>query len=163
MPEFNQQELGAFGDPSFNEEELGLLSPMEGKQTLEILIESAKREQPDLDVPKFVSDMVTSVVANELFLLRIINTVFVLRPLGGTSLEFHTATIEDPNTLMERFDAAAKALKNLGCTHVVSYSSDAKYIRLVKLMAMRGDLINPTVTQIEAEGPNPVYQFEAEL
>jgi len=159
MADFNPQEMGSFGPADFNKQEMGDLSPAEGKQTMEILIESAKREQPDVDVAKFIADMVTSIKANELFLLRLGNTVFVLRPLGGTSIEFHTATIEDPQALMERFHVAAKTLKDLGCTHVVSYSNDAKYLRLVKMMAMKGDFIRPTVTQLE----NGAYQFEADL
>lgn len=163
MADFDPNELGSFGDAQFNLQEMGNLSPAEGKQTLEILIESAKREDPNVNVAKFVGNMVTSLKANELFLLRLGNTVFVLRPIGDTSLEFHTATIEDTQTLMERFHVAAKTLKGLGCTHVVSYSSDAKYVRLVKIMAQRGDMINPTVTQIQSDGPNPVYQFEADL
>jgi hypothetical protein len=156
---YDPKELGSFGPAQFNPQEMGDLQGMDTQKTLDIIMSSAKKEQPDLDEEEFKQQLATALNANEMFLLRIVNTVFILRPTGETSVEFHVATIEDPNTLMDRMQAGAKALKGFGYEHVTSYSDNPAFVRLAKMMAQGGGFVRPTVEQLD----NGVYKFEADL
>lgn len=145
------------------------LGPMEDgaetQETIEILRQSMIQEEgTDANIEERLKQLYICLKANEMFILRIANTVFLLRPMGGTAVEFHVATIEDPKTLMDRMVTGAKTLKGFGYTHVRSYSSNPAFVRMAKQMASTA-WVKPTITQQPPrEGDKfPVYQFDADL
>jgi hypothetical protein len=154
----------------FTPEELGPASDIPGgsesQQTLDIIRKSLIEEEgTDKNIEGRLKQLAIALKANELFLLRIGNTVFLLRPSGGKSVEFHVATIEDPKVLMDRMTTGAKTLKGFGYEHVTSYSSNPAFVRMAKQMSASDSFIHPTVKQLppRPEYKFPVYQFDADL
>lgn len=154
----------------FTPDDLGPASDLPGgsdsQQTLDILRKSIIQEEgTDEYVEARLKQLAIAIKANEVFLLRIGNTVFLLRPTGGKNVEFHVATIEDPQTLMDRMTTGAQTLKGFGYEHVTSYSSNAAFVRMAKQMAASAGFLHPTVKQLpqRPEYQFPVYQFDADL
>jgi deoxyxylulose-5-phosphate synthase len=146
MVEYNPQELGP---PE------GMISGSRAKHTLEILLESAKRDDPNINLKKYVQDLVTAVKGQKIFLLRMGNTVFVMRPLGGTNVEGHIATLDDLSTVQRSIGVLFKTLKGMGFTHATGTSPSAAFVRMAKQLG---------ASYAPVQSPHgPMYQFDMDL
>jgi hypothetical protein len=146
----------------YNPQDFGPPDAMAGgsqsKHSMEILTESAKKEDPNVDLKEYVKNLVIAIKANKVFLLRMGNTVFVMRPLDETTVEGHIATLDDMNTLQNNIATAFKTLKGLGYTHATGTSSIAGFVRMAKQLGA-----SYTQLPISAEHPVPTYQFDMDL
>lgn len=143
MVEFNQQDFGP------------MVADRRSKHTLDILMQSAKRDDPNIDLREYLKNLVISIKGRKIFLLRMGNTVFVMRPLGGTVVEGHIATLDDLQTLQKSIGVAFKTLKDLGFTHATGTSPSAGFVRMAKQF---GATITPMQTP-----QGPMYQFDMDL
>jgi hypothetical protein len=127
-------------------------------ETLKILLESAKRENPNVDLKRYVQGLVTAIKGRKLFLVRMGNTVFVMRPLSKTSVEGHIATLDEIPALYQNIKSLMITLKSMGYTHATGTTSIGGFIRLANQMGASYQVIPPS-----QQNPNPSYKFDMDL
>jgi hypothetical protein len=94
-------------------------------------------------------------------LLQIGNTVFMLKPQGDGSVEFHTFTVESPSDLVERYKAGINSLKEMGFKKAFSYATSPAF---VKIAEQTGLPVRTTQTQtMQGNQMVPAYRFEVDI
>lgn len=139
------------------------VSQMALKTSAEIIEQSARRELPGQDMTRFMQTLGYMVQTKMVQLLQIGNTVLMLKPLPeqpGT-VELHTFTIETPQDLVQRYQAAANSLRQLGFKKVLSYATSPAF---VKLADQTGLPIRVSQSQTMVGNQMvPAYRFELDL
>jgi hypothetical protein len=94
-------------------------------------------------------------------LLRIGDTVFSIMPKQAGSVEFHTFTVEDPQTLVKRFKAGVNSLKQMGYKQAVTYAESPAFVKMAKDTGLPVKISQGHQT-IKGQ-QKPVYQFILDL
>jgi hypothetical protein len=94
-------------------------------------------------------------------LLRIGDTVFSIMPKQAGSVEFHTFTVEDPQTLVKRFKAGVNSLKQMGYKQAVTYAESPAFVKMAKETGLPVKISQGHQT-IQGQ-QKPVYQFILDL
>jgi len=127
----------------------------------QIIQASAKKEMPDLDINKFMSTLGTMVQRKMVQLLQIGNTVLMLKPKSPTEVEFHTFTVEPPESLVKRYQAAVNSLKEMGFKKAISYSTSPAFNKIAE---QTGLPVKISQSQQMIGGKMvPAYKYELDL
>jgi hypothetical protein len=127
----------------------------------QIIQASAKKEMPDLDINKFMSTLGTMVQRKMVQLLQIGNTVFLLKPKSPTEVEFHTFTVETPESLVKRYQAGVNSLKEMGFKKAVSYATSPAFNKIAQ---QTGLPVKISQSQQMIGGKMvPAYKYELDL
>jgi hypothetical protein len=127
----------------------------------QIIQSSAKKEMPDLDINKFMSTLGTMVQRKMVQLLQIGNTVFLLKPKSPTEVEFHTFTVEPPESLVKRYQAGVNSLKEMGFKKAISYSTSPAFNKIAE---QTGLPVKISQSQQMIGGKMvPAYKYELDL
>jgi hypothetical protein len=127
----------------------------------QIIQSSAKKEMPDLDINKFMSTLGTMVQRKMVQLLQIGNTVFLLKPKSPTEVEFHTFTVEPPESLVKRYQAGVNSLKEMGFKKAVSYATSPAFNKIAQ---QTGLPVKISQSQQMIGGKMvPAYKYELDL
>ena len=142
-----------------------LRQPKQGEMKLltsaEIIQRSAEKEAPGTDMTRFMQGLGYMVQKNMVQLLQIGNTVFMLKPQGDGSVEFHTFTIESPSDLVERYKAGINSLKEMGFKKAFSYATSPAF---VKIAEQTGLPVRVTQSQtMQGNQMVPAYRFEVDI
>ena len=129
---------------------------------LEIIKRSAEAEMKGQGNPEgIVLGISTLIKAGKIKLLQLGNTVFMIMPKQAGTAEFHTFTVEKPETLVKRFKAGAKALKQMGFKTAVTYSESLAFVRMAQ---QSGLPVKISKGQHTIQGQiKPTYQFILDL
>jgi len=101
---------------------------------LQIIQASAKRELgPQMPVEQFMDKLAKMIQAKMVQLVQIGNTVFLIKPTQpqGT-VEFHTFTVEPPESLTDRFKAGSNTLKQMGFKKAISYADSPAFVKIAQ-------------------------------
>ena len=128
---------------------------------VEIIKQSAQQESPNMDPEQVVNIIGALVQRKAMQLVQIGNTVFSVMPKGGQTAEFHTFTVEDPQTLVQRFKAGANTLKQMGFKQAVTYSENPAFVKMAQQTGLPVK-INQGQQTVGGQ-QKPVYQFMLEL
>jgi hypothetical protein len=127
----------------------------------DIIQKSAENEAPGTDMTRFMQTLGYMVEKKMVQLLQIGNTVFMLKPQGDGSVEFHTFTIESPSDLVERYKAGINSLKEMGFKKAFSYATSPAF---VKIAEQTGLPVRTTQTQtMQGNQMVPAYRFEVDI
>jgi hypothetical protein len=127
----------------------------------EIIQKSAENEAPGTDMTRFMQTLGYMVEKKMVQLLQIGNTVFMLKPQGDGSVEFHTFTIENPSDLVERYKAGINSLKEMGFKKAFSYATSPAF---VKIAEQTGLPVRTSQTQtMQGDQMVPAYRFEVDI
>lgn len=127
----------------------------------EIIQKSAEKEAPGTDITRFMQTLGYMVERKMVQLLQIGNTVFMLKPQGDGSVEFHTFTIESPSDLVERYKAGINSLKEMGFKKAFSYATSPAF---VKIAEQTGLPVRTSQTQtMQGNQMVPAYRFEVDI
>jgi hypothetical protein len=142
-----------------------LRQPKQGEMKLlpsaEIIQRSADKEAPGTDMTRFMQTLGYMVEKKMVQLLQIGNTVFMLKPQGDGSVEFHTFTIESPSDLVERYKAGINSLKEMGFKKAFSYATSPAF---VKIAEQTGLPVRTSQTQtMQGNQMVPAYRFEVDI
>jgi hypothetical protein len=130
-------------------------------QSPEIIQKSAEKEIPGTDMTRFMQTLGYMVEKKMVQLLQIGNTVFMLKPQGDGSVEFHTFTVESPSDLVERYKAGINSLKEMGFKKAFSYATSPAF---VKIAEQTGLPVRTTQTQtMQGNQMVPAYRFEVDI
>jgi len=94
-------------------------------------------------------------------LLRIGDTVFSIIPKQAGTVEFHTFTVEDPQTIVKRFKAGVNSLKQMGYKRAVTYAESPAFVKMAKDTGLPVKISQGHQT-IQGQ-KKPVYQFILDL
>jgi hypothetical protein len=129
--------------------------------SVQIIEKSVKNERPDMDVNKFMQTLANMIQRKMVQLLQIGNTVFMLRPKGDGSVEFHTFTVESPQDLVKRYKAGLNSLKQMGFKKAYSYANSPAF---VKISEQTGLPVRVTQSQMMmGDKMVPAYKFEVDI
>lgn len=142
-----------------------LRQPKQAKDKLlpspEIIQKSAEKEIPGTDMTRFMQTLGYMVERKMVQLLQIGNTVFMLKPQGDGSVEFHTFTVESPQDLVKRYQAGINSLKEMGFKKAFSYATSPAF---VKIAEQTGLPVRTTQTQtMQGNQMVPAYRFEVDI
>jgi hypothetical protein len=98
----------------------------------DIVIKSISREYPGTDAQQYAAQLAVAEQRGMVKLLKMHNTVFLLKPLPNQTVELHTATIEAPDQVVERWQKVPNSLKQMGFKKLISYSENPAVNRLVQ-------------------------------
>ena len=98
----------------------------------DIVIQSIGKEYPGVDPRQYAAQLSVAEKKGMVKLLKMHNTVFVLKPMPNQMVELHTATIEQPDQVVERWQKVPASLKHMGFKKMVSYSENPAVNRLVQ-------------------------------
>jgi len=149
--------------------DLGSLRPKKSKapesnklNSLEIIQRSAQEEMGGkADVNQIVNGLAALIQQGAVQLLQLGNTVFTVMPKGGGTVEVHTFTVENPETLVKRYQSAAKALKNMGFTRAVTYAESPAFVKIAQQTGLPVKIAQGQQT-IGGQA-KPTYQFVLDL
>ena len=111
--------------------------PFEGKlNMIQIISSSAKREAPQTNIDEFLAKLNAMVQKQQVKLLQIGNTVFLIRQSEPGVAEFHTFTVEPPESLVKRYQAGAKSLKQMGFKKAISYTDNKAFGKLAEMTGL---------------------------
>jgi hypothetical protein len=116
---------------------------------------------PTADVNKTLNQISSLIGLGLARIVQIGNTVFLIMPKGGQTVELHTASEEPMSELPKRLVALSKTLKQMGFKKAVSYAPSQHWIKIVQQSGLP-----IKVTQGKQKiGPNikPMYQFMVDL
>ena len=88
----------------------------------QIIEASGRKEMPNVDPKRILSGVANIVKKKQARLVQIGNTVLLVMPQPDGSAEFHTFTVEPPETLAKRYKAAANTLKEMGFNKMYTLS-----------------------------------------
>lgn len=127
----------------------------------DIIQKSAENEAPGTDMTRFMQTLGYMVEKKMVQLLQIGNTVFMLKPQGDGSVEFHTFTIESPSDLVDRYKAGINSLKEMGFKKAFSYATSPAF---VKIAEQTGLPVRTSQTQtMQGDQMVPAYRFEVDI
>jgi len=127
----------------------------------DIVIQSIKKEDPSVDPMQFAARLSVAEKKGMVKLLKMHNTVFILKPMPDGVVELHTSTIETPDQLVERWKMVPNSLKQMGFKKAISYSSDPS---IGKLAQRTGLPVRTSQTQrMVGNQMVPSYKFELDL
>lgn len=129
--------------------------------SLQIIQESAKKEMPGTDMNRFTQTLAYMIQKQMVQLLQIGNTVFMLKPQGDGSVEFHTFTVEPPQDLVKRYQAGINSLRQMGYKKAVSYATSPAFVKIAEQTGLP-----VRVTQSQTMMGNqmvPAYKFEVDI
>ena len=130
--------------------------------SLEIIQQSAQQEMGGkADVNQIIRGLEALIQQGAVQLLQLGNTVFTVMPKGGGIVEVHTFTVESPQTLVERYKAAAKALKNMGFRQAVTYAESPAFVKIAQQTGLPVRIAQGQQT-ISGQA-KPTYQFVLDL
>jgi len=98
----------------------------------DIVMQSIGKEYPGVDPRQYAAQLSVAEKKGIVKLLKRHNTVFVLKPMPNQMVELHTATIEQPDQVVERWQKVPNTLKLMGFKKVISYSENPSVNRLVQ-------------------------------
>lgn len=127
----------------------------------EIIRRSAEKELPGQDINAFMQKMIALVRSKRVQLLQIGNTVFMLQPKGDGSVELHTSTIESPQNLVKRYQAAANSLKQIGYKKVISYATSPAFVKIAEQTGLPVKVEQSQ--QVIGNKAVPAYKFEVDI
>jgi hypothetical protein len=130
--------------------------------SLEIIQRSAQQEMGGkADVNQIVNGLAALIQKGAVQLLQIGNTVFTVMPKQQGTVEIHTFTVEEPQTLVKRYQSAAKSLKSMGFKRAVTYAESPAF---VKIAQQTGLPVKISQGQQTISGQKrPTYQFVLDL
>ena len=129
--------------------------------SFEIISQSVKKEDPSVNIDKFMQQLAAGVQKGVVRLLQIGNTVFMLQPKPDGSVEFHTSTVEPVSELIKRYQAGINSLKQMGFKKAYSYSTSPAF---VKIAEQTGLPVRVTQSQqVIGNEARPAYRFELDL
>ena len=129
--------------------------------TVEIIRQSAKNEDPNIDIERVIQNLGYMVKQKMVQLLQLGNTVFLLKPQADGSVEFHTFTVEPPSELVKRYKAGINSLKQMGFKKAVSYATSPAF---VKIAEQTGLPVRVTQSQqVIGNKAVPAYRFEVDI
>lgn len=99
---------------------------------IQILKATHDRENPKGDFNKFLNGLGYMAKTKGTRFIQIGNTVFMIIPKSGGVVELHTSSVEPPDTIVKRWQTVPKTLKEMGFTHLISYSTSPAINKLVK-------------------------------
>jgi len=135
-------------------------SPSQGKlDMIQIISASAQREAPGSDINQFLVKLSAMIQQRQIKMLQVGNTVFMVRPMPNGVAEFHTFTVEPPESLVKRFQAGSKTLKQMGFKKAVSYTDNRAFGRLAQ---MTGLPVKSSPVTDPATG-RPTVRYELDL
>lgn len=127
----------------------------------DIIVQSLKKEDPSVDPMQYTARLSVAEKKGIVKLLKMFNTVFILKPMPDQTVEMHTATIESPDQLVERWKKVPTSLKQMGFKKAISYSQDPS---IGKLAQRTGLPIRITQSQrMLGNQMVPSYKFEMDL
>lgn len=149
--------------------DMGSLRPKKGTakktqqqiQPVEIIKQSVSQEMPGANPDQIVGTLGAMVERGVVKLLQIGNTVFSVIPKGKDIAEFHTFTIEDPQTLVQRFKAGANSLKQMGFKQAVTYAESPAFVKMAQQTGLPVKIAQGQQT-IGGQA-KPTYQFVLDL
>jgi hypothetical protein len=98
----------------------------------DIVIQSIKKEDPSVDPMQYAARLGVAEKNGMVKLLKMHNTVFILKPMENGVVELHTSSIEPPNQIVERWKKVPNSLKQMGFRKLISYSENPVINRLVQ-------------------------------
>ena len=129
---------------------------------LEIIQQSAQQEMGGKgDVNQIINGLAALIQQGAMQLLQIGNTVFTIMPKGGGTAELHTFTVEAPETLVKRFQSAAKSIKSMGFNRVVTYAESPAFVKIAQQTGLPVKIAQGSQT-ISGQA-RPTYQFVLDL
>lgn len=131
------------------------------KSPIEIIKTSGQRETPGSDPIALVRQVDFLVQKGVVKLLQLGNTVFVIYPQPNGTAEFHTFTIEDPQTLVQRYKVAARSLKQMGFKKAVSFASSPAFVKMAKATGLPVKISHDV--QKYGNKARQAYKFEIDL
>lgn len=130
--------------------------------SVDIIKQSAQAEMGDkANVDQIVNGVAALIQQGAVQLLQLGNTVFTVMPKGGGTAELHTFTVENPETLVKRFQMAAKSLKNMGFNRVVTYAESPAFVKIAQQTGLPVKIAQGQQT-ISGQA-RPTYQFVLDL
>lgn len=127
----------------------------------QIIEASGRKEMPNVDPKRILSGVANIVKKKQARLVQIGNTVLLVMPQPDGSAEFHTFTVEPPETLAKRYKAAANTLKEMGFKRATSYATSPAF---TKIAQDTGLPVRISQTQQMIGGKMvPAYKFEVDL
>ena len=130
-------------------------------QTVDIIRQSAAQEVPGSDPEQIVNALGAMVQKGMVKLVQIGNTVFSILPKGGNTAEFHTFTVEDPQTLVKRYHAGANTLRQMGFKKAVTYAESPAFVKMARQTGLPVK-VSQGMQTIGGQ-QKPVYQFMLDL
>jgi len=101
--------------------------------SFEILKRAIPKEAgPSADVNKTLNQISSLVGLKMAQLIQIGNTVFIIFPKGGKTVELHIATVEPVSELSKRFSAVSKTLKQMGFNQVSAYAPSPAWGKILQ-------------------------------
>ena len=129
---------------------------------LQIIQQSAQAELGGkTDPTQIVNGLAALIQQGAVQLLQLGNTVFTVMPKQGGTVELHTFTVENPQTLVKRYQSAAKALKNMGFKRAVTYAESPAFVKIAQQTGLPVKIAQGQQT-ISGQ-TKPTYQFILDL
>lgn len=128
---------------------------------VEIIRASAQKEIPGSDPEQIVKQIAVLVQRKTIQLLQLGNTVFVIYPQQDGSVEFHTFTTEDPQTLAQRYKMGANSLKQMGFKKAVTYATSPAFVKIARQTGLPVQ-ISQSMQKI-GNKTRKAYRFEVNL
>ena len=130
--------------------------------SLQIIQQSAQQEMGGkADVNQIINGISALVQMKKMQLIQIGDTVFTVMPKGGGVAEIHTFTVEDPQTLVKRYQAGAKSLKQMGFKQAVSYAESPAFVKIAQQTGLPVKVSQGH--QTIGGQTKPTYQFTVDL
>jgi len=128
--------------------------------TPDIIRQSAEKETGG-NADQIINALAALVQKGSIKLLRIGDTVFSIMPKQAGTVEFHTFTVEDPETLVKRFKAGVNSLKQMGYKQAVTYAESPAFVKMAKQTGLPVQISQGH--QTVGGQKKPVYQFMLSL
>jgi hypothetical protein len=104
---------------------------------LEIIVQSAAREMPNVDPNKVIEAVGMKVQKEGARLIQMGNTVLMITPKGPGVIELHTSSIDSPEEIVKQWRTfLTKTAKSMGIKKVLSYSNNPAITRLVQKVGL---------------------------
>lgn len=129
--------------------------------SLQIIQASAKRELgPQMPVEQFIDKLGKMIQAKAVQLIQVGNTVFMIKPTQPVgTVEFHTFTVEPPESIVKRFQSGAKTLKQMGFKKAVSYADSPAFVKIAQMTGLPVRISQAASPQTGKQQ----YRFELDL
>ena len=124
----------------------------------DIIKATMEKQAPPAEAAKYVAAIAAMAKKGACKPLQIGNTVFLLFPKGPGVFEFHTATTEPADVLVDRFKAGVKAAKQLGAKQLYSYFTDPSFLRIAEMSGLQAKVTQSQ--QMVKGGMRPAYKVE---
>ena len=128
--------------------------------TPDIIRQSAEKETGG-NADQIINALAALVQKGSIKLLRIGDTVFSIMPKQAGTVEFHTFTVEDPETLVKRFKAGVNSLKQMGYKKAVTYAESPAFVKIAQQSGLPVKISQGHQT-ISGQ-KKPTYQFILDL